>query len=413
MNRPAYHEISECRLCGGSELINSIDIGNQALSGRFPGPGEDEPPMAPLVVTRCADCGLLQLLHSVDHGEIYTYGYGYRSGTNDTMRGHLAGITAWITECCSLGAGDVVIDIGCNDGTLLKSYQVPGLERVGIDAIADKFQDEIPDDIRVIEGFFSSDLADEALGQRKAMVITSIAMFYDLEQPGEFVKAIASALAADGVWVLEQSYLPTMLETNAFDTICHEHLEYYALNQIERLASAHGLRVFDVEKNNINGGSFRSAVCHADAPYKTTAAVEEFRAREIELDLNSEAPYDAFRARIDNIRDEIKAVVEDACAKGKKIYTYGASTKGNTLIQFCGLDHRHIVAAADRNPEKWGRRTPLTGIPIVSEADARADNPDYFLVLPWHFRDEFLKREKAFTDKGGKFIFPLPTVNIV
>ena len=168
-----------------------------------------------------------------------------------------------------------------------------------------------------------------------------------------------------------------------------------------------------LETNDINGGSFRSAVCHADAPHETTAAVEKFRAREAELGLNSGAPYDAFRARIEGIRDELKAFIEGEIAKGKKIYAYGASTKGNTLFQFCGLDHRHISAAADRNPEKWGRRTPQTKIPIVSEATARADNPDYFLVLPWHFRDEFLKRERAFLDKGGKFIFPLPTVEIV
>lgn len=413
MNQSAYREIEECRICGNAELIDFLDIGEQALGGRFPGPGEDEPPVAPLVVAQCSNCGLVQLRHSVDTSEMYTYGYGYRSGTNATMRNHLAGIVDWVVQRCPLDKGDAVIDIGCNDGTLLKSYQDPGLDRIGIDAIAGKFKDDIPFDVQAIEGFFSIDLVRQNLGHRKAKIITSIAMFYDLENPGDFVAAIAEALADDGVWVLEQSYLATMLETNAFDTICHEHLEYYALEQIERLATDHGLRVFDVEKNNINGGSFRLALCHSGASHETSGSVADLRAEEAEQGMRSPEPYKAFCKRILGVRDDLKNFIERENAAGKKIYVYGASTKGNTLLQFCGLDHRHIVAAADRNPEKWGCRTPLTNIPIVSEEDARAEHPDYFLVLPWHFRDEFLERESDFRTQGGKLIFPLPELNVV
>ena len=413
MSQPIYQEIHHCRLCGGTDLIEAINIGDQALSGCFPGPGDEDPPVAPLIVIRCGDCGLVQLRHSVNTDAMFTYDYGYRSGINATMRDHLAGVVEWTTERCPVGAGDIVVDIGCNDGTLLKSYKMPGLERMGIDAIAGKFKDEIPDGIQVTEGFFTIDLAHQLFAQNKAKIITSIAMFYDLEQPGDFVAAIADTLAGDGVWVLEQSYLPTMLETNAFDTICHEHLEFYGLEQIDRLASMHELRVFDVQKNAINGGSFRIAVCHDNAPYETSDAVTNLRAQEAELGLNTAVPYAAFQKKINELRDDLKIFVEAEIAKGKKIYAYGASTKGNTLFQFYGLDHRHIVAVADRNPEKWGRRTPQTRIPIVSEQTARADSPDYFLVLPWHFRDEFVKREAAFLERGGKFIFPLPNFEVV
>lgn len=413
MGEKAYSEITACRICGDDGLKDILDLGEQALSGRFPGPDEADPPIAPLVLVQCSNCGLVQLRHTADFGEMYTTNYGYQSGTNATMRAHLAGIVAWISERCPLNAGDTVIDIGCNDGTLLLSHSNDGLERVGIDPLAAKFKDKFPPDIQLIEDFFSADLAAKSFGADKVKAISSIAMFYDLEDPPDFVAGIARLLADDGIWVLEMSYLPTMLETNAFDTVCHEHLEYYALEQIERLAQGAGLRVFDAEMNDINGGSIRLAVCHDKAPYEASRSYEEIRAQESGLGLRTPGPYQAFRERITAIRDELKAFIEREHAAGKKIYLYGASTKGNVLLQFCGLDHRHIAAAADLNPEKWGHRTPLTHIPIVSEETARADEPDYFLVLPWHFRAEFLEREAAFRERGGKLVFPLPEVEVV
>lgn len=414
MSQTLYKEISECRICKSKKLDALLDLGFQALGGRFPRAGEADPEAAPLVLARCCDCGLVQLRHTVSPGELYTYGYGYRSGTNATMRAHLTKLSQWVQERCALNAGDVVVDIGCNDGTLLKSYSVPGLQRVGIDAIAGKFRDQYPPDIRLHEGFFSKCDYAAACGDAKAKVITSISMFYDLEEPGEFVEAIAAALADDGVWVLEQSYLPTMLETNAYDTICHEHLEYYALRQIEWLANAHGLRVFDVELNACNGGSFRLAVCHENAPYDDRLGhVQAMRSREAALNLDTSAPYEAFKSRIENLRNALMSFVHQEREAGKTFYLYGASTKGNTLLQYCGLDDNTVVAAAERNVEKFGCRTPGSGIPIISEEQARSAKPDYFLVLPWHFRDEFLVRESEFRKAGGKLVFPLPQLEVL
>jgi NDP-4-keto-2,6-dideoxyhexose 3-C-methyltransferase len=203
-----------------------------------------------------------------------------------------------------------------------------------------------------------------------------------------------------------------MLATNAFDTICHEHIEYYALEQIERLVGRHGLRVFDIEKNGINGGSFLLGLCHAGSGIAESAALRRFRAEEKVLALRDPRTYADFMARVNARCAILRAYVTDEVAAGRSICIYGASTKGNTLLQYCGLDHRHIAAAADRNPEKWGRRTPLTGIPIISEDDARAMAPDYFLVLPWHFRDEFIRREADYLARGGRLIFPLPDFEV-
>jgi len=409
-----FKEIRACRLCHGRELAPVISLGRQALTGGFPKPGEPDPPIAPLSVVRCTECGLVQLGHSVRPEEMYTHNYGYRSSVNQTMRDHLSGIARSVREIVPLSAGDVVLDIGCNDGTLLNHYAVDGLVRVGIDPLVDMFRREIPDDVITRAGFFDVTLFLSATSGRKAKAVTSISMFYDLEDPSGFAADIAATLEHDGVWIIEQSYLPLMLKENAFDTICHEHLEYYALAQIELIARSNGLRIFEVTLNQINGGSFRIHICHQDAPYPTHSAnLDRLRRMETDMGMETAAPYLAFRDRVSEIREKIRSVVIGEAANGKKIYVYGASTKGNVLLQYCGLDHGVIKGAAERNPFKWGARTPATGIPIVSEEEARADSPDYFLVLPWHFRDEFLARESDYLAGGGRFIFPLPTVEIV
>jgi NDP-4-keto-2,6-dideoxyhexose 3-C-methyltransferase len=406
--------IVECRFCGSAELVDILDLGSQAIASRFPRPHESSPPKVPLVLVHCDRCGLVQLRHSVSRDALFNYGYGYKSGTNNTMRRHLADLAMWVQERCQLAAGDIVVDIGSNDGTLLKSYTVSALRRSGIDAIAGKFRSVYPQEIDLHEAFFSATQYNSIFGEEKAKVITSIAMFYDLESPREFVGAIRSALAPNGIWVLEQSYLPTMLEINSYDTICHEHLEYYGLLQIDWLARAEGMRVFDVERNSCNGGSFRLAVCHEGSSYAPNQSrLDQLRKLERELGLDTRAPYHAFKQRVDRLRAELIDLIEAERASGKRFYLYGASTKGNTLLQYCNLNGGQIVAAAERNPDKWGCRTPGTDIPIVSEEEARAARPDYFLVMPWHFRNEFIAREAVFRKAGGRLVFPLPTLDVV
>jgi hypothetical protein len=241
-------------------------------------------------------------------------------------------------------------------------------------------------------------------------------MFYDLEHPRAFVADVAEALAEGGIWVMELHYLPTMLEANAFDAIVHEHLEYYSLAVIERLIGEGGLEVVAAELNDMNGGSIRLFIGHAGEHVSTPEQAEQLRqlrVREFELALDSPQPYEEFRQRVEKIRDDLVAVCRQIHDEGKTIHVYGASTKGNTILQYAGIDHSLIAAAADRNPDKWGSETIGTKIPIISEEESRAAAPDYYLALPWHFLDEFIEREKEFLDRGGKFIVPLPEVRVI
>ena len=413
-------EVRSCRVCGNSDLLPILSLGVQALSGRFPSRDEPDPPGAPLLLVRCNDnrnpgaCGLLQLQHSVVPDELYLRNYGYRSGMNLTMKLHLKGIVQRAQEMVDLHADDAVLDIGSNDATLLKSYEMPGLQRIGIDPTGQQFLEHYGRDIQLVSDYFNASNYCSASPNKRAKVITSIAMFYDLESPMSFVRDIKQILHPDGIWVLEQSYMPTMLEMNSFDTVCHEHLEYYALKQLQWMLKRNGLRMLDVEFNSINGGSFRISVCHNDAALRSSQQrIDLAVSNEENLRLDSERPYREFSKRVFSIRDQLHGFLTAEKARGKSIYVYGASTKGNVTLQFCGIDHSVITAAADRNSEKWGRRTPATDIPIISEEEAREAKPDYFLVLPWHFREEFVGREREYLASGGKFIFPLPEMQIV
>lgn len=411
--------IEHCRICANPDLRPVMDLGVQALSGRFPKSGEPDPPRVPLQLVRCAgsedqgNCGLLQLRHSVPPDKMFGPGYGYRSGVNETMRAHLIGIAQRIEQMVGLRSGDVVLDIGSNDATLLKGYKTKGLRRIGCEPAGKQFSKHYAGDIELVADYFNSSRYFSVSPKKPAKVVTSIAMLYDLESPLSFVEDISGVLARNGIWVFEQSYMPTMLGMNAFDTICHEHLEYYALRQIDRILKKCNISILDVEFNEINGGSFRVYACHArSAMASNRARVDSILAEEREAKLDQDPPYEEFKDRVFRMRHDLRRFLTAEKEKGKSIYVYGASTKGNVLLQFCGIGRDLVTAAADRSGEKWGRRTSGTGIPIVSEEEARKANPDYFLVLPWHFREEFIKREAEFLAHGGKFIFPLPKIEV-
>jgi SAM-dependent methyltransferase len=409
-----------CRICGSAALTPAIDLGPQHLQGSFVKPGRPQPSAEkiPTALVRCDPsrdpdaCGLLQTAVTVP-GEVLYAEYWYRSGTNQTMRDHLAEIAA--TAAARVGKADArVLDIGCNDGTLLRAYP-PGFSKVGVDP-SDAARG-VDADVTVVNDFFPSAALPALAGTDGFDAITSIAMFYDLEDPVGFVKGLRDLLAADGLWIFEMSYMPTMLEKNSYDTICHEHIEYYSLSVIETLLHRCGMKVVDVSFNDINGGSIRCYATHADSRRhdddERAQRVSTIRSLERRLALDTDRPYADFQARIETQRDELHALVRDLVAQGRRIHLYGASTKGNTILQWCGLDHSLIECAADRNPDKDGARTLGTDIPIVSEAASRAMNPDYYLVLPWHFRDEFLAREAEARARGVRFIFPLPQIEIV
>jgi len=409
----SYREQKTCRICKNPNLVEIMNLGTHTLSGRFPQTVSEEIPAYPLVLVKCMGentCGLVQLKHDIDRDELYTHFYGYMSGINSTMKEHLRQVVSEICTKVGLKPGDRVLDIGSNDGTTLQAYP-DYLQRTGIDPAGDQFQSLYPENIKLITGYFNRDsfsLSDS----EKFKAVTSIAMFYDLPDPVEFAAAVKEILHPEGVWVMEQSYLPSMLRTNSFDTICHEHLEYYSFRQIEYIAAKVGLSILDLSFNSINGGSFRVTLGHVDRP-SFSNTMEQTRLDESKLGLSTLEPYQAFAGRCQQIRDQLITFLHAEKKLGKTICVYGASTKGNVLLQYCGIDKELITCVAERNPYKYGRLTPLSHITIVSEREVREKRPDYMLVLPWHFRAEFLEREKAYMQNGGRLIFPLPELEVL
>jgi hypothetical protein len=410
----SYKEIERSRVGQSNNLITVLNLGYQELTGVFPRTAEEHVTRGPLELVWDPDSGLLQLKHSYEAAEMYGDNYGYRSGLNQSMVDHLTSKVAYLEKLAELKPGDAVLDIGSNDCTLLKAYNVTAIERVGIDPTGKKFASYYPADVKLVPDFFST--ANYATtNAKRAKIITSIAMFYDLEEPIAFAREIDECLAEDGIWHFEQSYMPSMLRLNSYDTICHEHLEYYSLGVVQRILDAAGMKIVDVIMNNVNGGSFA-----VTAAKKTNTAVRPNDAvinwlleQEGRMGLNTPKPYRDFEERVFRHREDLTRLIRALRADGKTVLGYGASTKGNVVLQFCGFTAKDIPAIADVNPEKFGRVTPGTHIPIVNEAEARAMNPDYYLVLPWHFKEGILRREKDYLNSGGKFIFPFPEIEII
>jgi hypothetical protein len=412
-----------CRLCGSKSLSPILDLGPQMLASAFASKdNQDRLPTrkVPLELVRCNPeldenaCGLVQLKHTFPSDIMYT-DYWYASGVNQTMRDALADITSKAVQYVDIAKGDIAVDIGCNDGTLLKSYKNPALELVGFDP-AKNFVGVVGEGFTRINDYFNKQSYIAVKGQKKAKIVTSIAMFYDLEDPVSFSNDVFDLLADDGIWVLQMADLPKMLAHNMFDNICHEHTTYYSLAPMEYIFKRCGMKLVDVEMNNVNGSSYRFYIRKASGSNATVDAgkrIAKVRFDEFNMALDTDEPFKKFKENIERNKNDLLFFINQERAKGKKIFVYGASTKGNVLLQYCGLNEEIIPYAAERNPRKWGTRTLGSNIPIISEEDARAMKPDYFLVLPYHFLDEMIVREKEFIDRGGKFIVPVPSVKLV
>jgi len=408
-----YKEITKCRISESSNLITVLSLGNQYLTGVFLKTKEEEVTNGPLDVVWCPDSGLLQMKQTYSLKEMYGNNYGYRSGLNTSMVKHLQQKIRTLESLVELNKNDLVIDIGSNDATSLKAYS--GVhKKIGIDPTGNKFKDYYTEDITLIPDFFTTEIFEKYFPDEKAKIITSIAMFYDLESPLDFVENIEQCLAEDGIWHFEQSYMPNMLKANSYDTICHEHLEFYSLKVVKNMLEKFGLRIIDVQLNAINGGSFAVTACNKKAKYVSNQPViDRLLIQEDEMGLDTLKPYREFEDRVIKHRINLIELIDTLVTDGKKIFGYGASTKGNVLLQYCNLTSNQIPYIAELNEEKFGTFTPGTLIPIISETEAKAMNPDYLLVLPWHFKNNILAREREYLAKGGKFIFPLPEIEII
>lgn len=409
-----YSEIKGCRIKQSQQLISVLNLGHQALTGVFPKNSNEKITVGPLELVWCPESGLLQLRHSYEPSEMYGDNYGYRSGLNQSMVNHLQDKVSYLERMISFKQGDIVVDIGSNDATTLKAYSSKNIRRIGIDPTGKKFSQYYPAEISLVPDFFTKE-AYRSIENEPARIVTSIAMFYDLESPVRFAQEVESILADDGVWHFEQSYMPSMLRLNSYDTICHEHLEYYSLGVVKTILDMAGLKLVDVAMNAVNGGSF--AVTAAKRSNKSIsenkAVINWLLDQEDRMGLNTPRPFREFEERVFRHRDDLKRLIDSLNADGKKVFGYGASTKGNVVLQFCGFTAKDIPYIAEVNPDKFGCVTPGSHIPIISESDARAMKPDYFLVLPWHFKDGILRREKEYLASGGKFIIPFPEIEIV
>lgn len=410
-----------CRVCHSPSLTPVIDLGSQYLQNVFLKKGVPPPPMRniPLSLVFCNPakdenaCGLLQTEYTVPPKILYST-YWYRSGTNKTMRDHLKSI-AQTSVMMIRKKNATVLDIGCNDGTLLYCYP-NSYKKYGIDP-SNAVKEIKGKSIKIVQDTFPSAELKQKMKKRMFDVITSIAMFYDIENPIDFVKEIRELLSPKGIWIFEVFYMPDMLSLTAYDTICHEHLSYYSLAVLEYIVARAGMKIIRVAKNDINGSTIRCFVTHIDnfdfKKYESSESLHDMRQAEFDLGLDNPIPYLKLQEKIVKHKEDLSVLLKNLKRQGKRIHTYGASTKGNTLLQFCGLDNSIIDYAADRNHDKDGATTLGTNIPIISEEKSRSMKPDYYLVLPWAFRQEFLKREAKTIERGTCMIFPFPTIEIV
>lgn len=409
----------KCRICG-NKTKDVFSLGNLYLSNFTKEGTVPESPRGDLSLVFCDKCRLLQL--ETVTSQIMLYGrYWYRSGINSSMKMALADIVRATKELISIDKSDVWLDIACNDGTLL-SFVGPECVRIGIDPADDTYRNEsVQHADNIIQGYFNLENYRKAT-DRKAKVVSCIAMFYDLDDPHSFLKDVYEVMAEDGLFIVQLSYTPLMVQQVAFDNICHEHICYYSLSSLKYLFSMNGFSIVDCELNPVNGGSIRiyaTKTTYSDrfknGPYRDVANLRMSSLLKFEEDggFNSTTAYKNFYYSILSLKSELTEFIHKEIKKGKKIFGYGSSTKGNTLLQYFGLDHNVITAIAERSPAKFGLKTVGTDIPIISEEEMRKQHPDYLLILPWHFVEDFKQRESEYLRTGGKFIIPCPDFKII
>lgn len=408
--------MSKCRINKTSDLELILDLGHQAYTGIFPELDQiNNVTKGSLRLGISHSSGLVQLMESFPTDQLYGDNYGYRSGLNTSMIEHLQSRFDYLSQIASISADSTIVDIGSNDGTLLNyAVKQTNCNAFGVDPSLEKFAEFYDNRINKICDFFNLSNIHSLIPSSSVSLVTSISMFYDLDDPVAFSKDVASILSANGIWYLEQSYLPSMLDALSFDTICHEHYEYYTLSIIIEILARAGLRVIDVCFNDINGGSFGVTCCKESSSLipVNPELISWIIHRENHLQLKSVKSFKQFVKDVEIFREQFHDLLLRLRKGSKHVAALGASTKGNVLLQYCCVDSTLIRSVGEVNPFKFNRFTPGSNIPIIPEAQLLNQKPDYLLVLPWHFRDTFRKKLKSYINNGGKVIFPLPDMSI-
>jgi NDP-4-keto-2,6-dideoxyhexose 3-C-methyltransferase len=405
--------IKKCRSCNSTNLIFLFTLGNLAFTGKFPNKKQNIP-KAKLTLVMCGKCKLVQLDRNFNQNYLYGKDYGYRTGINKTMTEHVKLVAKGAQKKMKLSSGEMVLDIASNDGTLLNSYSDRSIIKVGIDPLIYKYKKYYKKINYSFSNFFSEKIIPKKLKIKKFKIITALSMFYDLPRPNIFLNDIKKILHKDGIFILEHADLYSIYKNNVFDTICHEHLEYYSSTVIFEMLKKHKLEVFDHKFNNINGGSSQYHICHKNSKFKINKKkIKRIIDLEKKIKLSNVSTFKKFFKKIINTKKKLNSLIGKINKKNQIIHGYGASTKGNVLLQYLNIQNKTIEYIAERNPKKFNKFTPSTRIKIISEKESRKKNPNYYLVLPWHFKNEILVREKKIRAKGCKFIFPLPKLTIV
>ena len=383
-----------------------------SFTGKFPKNKRTNIKKTELGLVICSNCSLVQLNRNYNLKYLYNSDYGYRTGINKTMNNHMNNIKKMLSRKSQLISGDHVLDIASNDATLLNFYN-KNIVKVGIDPLVNKYIKYYKKIDYKISDFFSSSKILKKKIKNKFKIITALSVFYDAKDPNQFLKDVNKLLREDGIFLLEHSDLLSILKLKMFDTICHEHLYYYSTKVIIDIVLKHNLRVFDLKRNNINGGSTQYFICKKNSKYKTNyKVINKILSEEKKFKLENKKTFLNFYKEISTIKSKTIKFLDSIILKNKKIHGYGASTKGNVLLQYFAINQNYIKFIADRNPKKYNHYTPGTKIKIISEKKSRELSPDYYLVLPWHFKREILRRERLTIKRGSKFIFPFPKLNI-
>lgn len=407
-----WSEIRHCRICGSNEFEDAFSLGYQVVKDFLDSPNDDSK-KGPLELVLCKNCGFLQLKHTFSKEYLYTH-YWYRSGTSQTMVKELSNIVNSAVKTVNLDSGDHVVDIGANDGTLLNQYDERSIVKIGFEP-SNLWKYGLISGANIVHDYFTLESFRNKFGNKKVKIVTSIAMFYDLDEPNKFVSDVKAILHPEGVWVMQMNYLGLMVKNLGYDNICHEHVGYYDMASMEYLFQRNNMKIFKVELNNVNGGSIRVFIKHAEDNTKTVDAqqIDAIYKIEEKMHLSEKSAYLDFAIAINKQKNELNFLLRDLLRSGKKILIYGASTRGLVILEYCGINNDMIPYATDKNPDKWGKYLSGTGIKIISLDDYRKLHPDYLLVLPYQYTNDIAYQEKAFLDEGGKFIIPLPAAKIL
>lgn len=406
-------KIKKCRSCNSNKLQRLFSLGDQYFTGIFPKNKYQKVPRGKLILVICSRCKLVQLSENFNLKKMYGNNYGYRTGLNISMVNHIKNKINFLKKKFKIKKEDIVIDIGANDGTLLGFLDSKIYKLIAVDPTIKKFKKFYKKNIIKVPNFFSFGSVEKYLKNKKAKLITSIAMFYDLPKPVLFAKQIYKTLANEGVWHFEQSYSGFMIKNLSYDTICHEHLEYYSLYSVKKILDSANLKIIDVSFNSINGGSFALTVAKKSSRYLENKKIYKILKDEKNKKINTSHIYKKFYNRINKEKDKMINFFKKIKQQSKLVIGYGASTKGNVLLQYCNINNRNIKYICDVNKDKNGCYTPGTKIQIISEKKAKELKPDYFFVLPWHFKNFILDKEKKIIRSGIKFIFPLPKFEVI